>query len=889
MTEGSTNDLTTATHKRQVATEKIITSGGEPRTRTITQYLRYPRRSTRAIRGIQATSSQDTYSTATSTAASTATPSDELMIPPTVSLLQWKTNIIKATTQWHKLEKYWAKKDKGGEAKMCVRTKYLTSLGARKWVDDSVFYEYAKIFNKHIPTTGVLMFPPVITILLSQKNFDDRTFQNWIPTNVMNVKYILYIINTGTHWVIGKADMKTSVLSLIDSGRDRYPVSILEMAQRYTEHITDRTWTTAMDDLHVVQPNNYDCGICAISTAYHIAFETKTLDFDQKALKTARKQLLWYLYRRQIGDLATTGERTIQGINYDSRMTVSSVKRPKGVLPMTGGQRRPTLTYIFCNTYGSNGQWPERDWKTKLHDLSMYEPDIIGWAETNKDWSKNGLEERFRHTTKQHYRNTNCTAATTHAMIPNQSEYQPGGVAAIVAPTVNSRVSEVTADSYGCGRWITVTMKGKENKKLHIVQAYRPIKSTTMNATYVQQRRKLRASGITECPQKAFFRHLRQHVIRLSKDGQIVLGLDANCRNNTETWKNWMNSLPLVDVMEKFYDTPEKTTKSTTIDYILATPTLNITQGEVLPPDTIDSDHRPIMISIDMKGTLGKTPCVKDRKHRRLNSKNTRIAKKYMNDITKILKARGWNPGEPTDLQDEILQEACMQAESGLPLLPSNQWSAHLQSIITAMKDMRKCMKECHRMKDWEMRKILKAQYNDMVRKLRQATRESDELRRLHLYRLRQRALHRGDTKHARKLHRMALHEQRTNTYRKIRVVSKDPPATISTIEAPYQGGSLCSSIDDASPVVWKSYNVAEEIHSILIERNKLHFCQAEGTPMDGRATESVVAEAQMPRIARKLVHLQPWSLQPEKYVIEEEEVIRYLLKWRESTNTSPT
>ena len=114
---------------------------------------------------------------------------------------------------------------------------------------------------------------------------------------------------------------------------------------------------------------------------------------------------------------------------------------------------------------------------------------ILGMAETNKDWSRPGLQTQSARAWRKFFGPSSWLTASSGEL--TGEDYQPGGVGLVVGGQWSGRICEKGSDPDGLGRWTYATLQGKANAKVTIVTAYQVcddnISTTGPNTAYRQQ------------------------------------------------------------------------------------------------------------------------------------------------------------------------------------------------------------------------------------------------------------------------------------------------------------------------------------------------------------------------------------------------------------------
>ncbi len=188
-----------------------------------------------------------------------------------------------------------------------------------------------------------------------------------------------------------------------------------------------------------------------------------------------------------------------------------------------------------------------RRWITEQHF------DICGIPETDLYWpkiqQKLQLQERVRewwetdttHTVRAYNQNQQCTSKT-----------QWGGTAQISRGQAAFRVMASGRDPTRLGRWVWTQYRGKGNRRLRVITAYRPCQKTESSpfATWTQQRTHFQSKNQDREPRKAIFDDLAGKINRWVADGEhVVLMMDCNEDVRSNTITTFLNECGMRDIV----------------------------------------------------------------------------------------------------------------------------------------------------------------------------------------------------------------------------------------------------------------------------------------------------------------------------------------------------
>ena len=205
-------------------------------------------------------------------------------------------------------------------------------------------------------------------------------------------------------------------------------------------------------------------------------------------------------------------------------------------------KRQNTLRIGFLNI---NGIPTKNDHPKNLslyEAIKSHEMDVIGLAETNKCWHTLDTRDSWKSRTTGWWQASKATFAynTTDC---HSKKFQPGGTLQITNGRTTNRIIDSGIDTRKLGRWSWQRFRGKANKTVTVITAYRPCKSIGVNTTYTQQLRYFNSNQIKQCPRQIFMEDLREVIYTAKRKGdQIILMMD---------WNNDIRSPELIDWCEE--------------------------------------------------------------------------------------------------------------------------------------------------------------------------------------------------------------------------------------------------------------------------------------------------------------------------------------------------
>ena len=108
--------------------------------------------------------------------------------------------------------------------------------------------------------------------------------------------------------------------------------------------------------------------------------------------------------------------------------------------------------------------------------------DIISLTETNVHWRRNYIILKFKILLKKVCPNKKITYSTSETKTTWNSDCNPGGTTTISVNNLSSSIIAKSEDPSGMGRWITLTVLGKNNKRTTIIIMHRPCNVKIDNA-----------------------------------------------------------------------------------------------------------------------------------------------------------------------------------------------------------------------------------------------------------------------------------------------------------------------------------------------------------------------------------------------------------------------
>jgi hypothetical protein len=336
-------------------------------------------------------------------------------------------------------------------------------------------------------------------------------------------------------------------------------------------------------------------------------------------------------------------------INFPQTSHQSSPDKTWGDSPSVKSANH--VRFFFQNVNGLPFGHPHQaiiDALTPLHEL---EPDYIGLAETNLDFTKpniryatsNGFKKIFDRSTKLSF---------STSSLEFKSSYKPGGTLTAAVGSWCSRVSDSDQDQHGLGRWSFQILRSKSNQHIAVVTAYRVCQNSDSGVpgpltAFTQQRTILRATHANPNPKIIWDEHFRKQLQQWrDMDYDIIVMMDANDSLHASSKLTLYKTLQEFDLVDAFHathpDPPPSPTNdpiityqrgSKRLDYILVSRRLrpSIAKCGYLPfSQCIQSDHRGIFMDLDKTNLFGNHQPILPAEMRKLTTKHPKKVEKYL-------------------------------------------------------------------------------------------------------------------------------------------------------------------------------------------------------------------------------------------------------------------
>jgi hypothetical protein len=492
--------------------------------------------------------------------------------------------------------------------------------------------------------------------------------------------------------------------------------------------------------------------------------------------------------------------------------------------------------------------------------------DMFGAAETNLKWNFKRNQQAKSILQKHH---KTCSVTTSSNREDCISAYQPGGTMTAILNKFVGRIQTTIYDSSSLGRWSGFKLNTNFGHQLNIITVYQPTKLDGLHTNYQQQAHYFRTKGITNPDPRKLLLHDLETIIReynSAKEETIIL-IDANdgLHQQSSLLPSFLANTNLVSLIPNTSHHPTTHIRgSQCIDFIFGSPRL---------PDHIQAagisawydepwpniDHRSLFIDIDELGLFGASlETIPPPIRRVLSSKSKKSIEKFFQHIEKSNKiddllgkltspsqTTAWTIHQHNELEtvDTTFTDVLLQAEAkcatpvDFPWSPTIQmkstvyqyWTTKLHGIKNNIDVSEPLQKLLHLIPNDDVyqgnrnRPITK-QLNHARKHLINARLRADELREEYLEISQEIAINEGKMTKAEAIRKIANKERQARCWRTFKLLRHGKQA---------QGGIthvLVPEIIDGKEFLHRVYEKSK-VDSTLLNRNSMHFSQAEGTP----------------------------------------------------------
>jgi hypothetical protein len=110
-------------------------------------------------------------------------------------------------------------------------------------------------------------------------------------------------------------------------------------------------------------------------------------------------------------------------------------------------------------------------WKAYLDDMQEVQIDVLGLNETCINMNLIDTRQQFQNILTKKFRNSSMSISTTKTK--HKRAYLPGGTMVTTVGKWNSKICGQIFDVHHMGRWSGTSYQVTNDKKLHIITAYR--------------------------------------------------------------------------------------------------------------------------------------------------------------------------------------------------------------------------------------------------------------------------------------------------------------------------------------------------------------------------------------------------------------------------------
>jgi hypothetical protein len=640
------------------------------------------------------------------------------------------------------------------------------------------------------------------------------------------------------------------------------------------------------------------------------------------------------------------------------RITVASIQSAKQYIHWGGPTSTPipsnTTRMYYQNINGVGTRNLSNGFVNMYTHMKSTESAICCYTETNLDWTKYWIKQINEDHGRKLFHNAIFGYACHNT--PSKNAYKPGGTMMVATGQLASRHLESGTDASGMGRYSFQTFTGANGTKLMFVTVYRTcfhsIETAGETTSYYHQWHNLLCQGYEHPnPRKQVLIDLKVKILSAIGQGiDVCVSIDANEELNSRNhqFSDWIEECGLISVHENFFDVDYYDTNAipstygrgdNKIDYVLCTPRLfscieNVSIEAM--NSGIPSDHRALIVDFNTDKLLGKTMNIAKNKTRKLKSHSRKASSQYRNELYQMLteqnifsrvnnvvriyenskiisKCMDWK----AEQLDKYITSCMVKAEEMIKSYNTEDFSPE-KAKRADIEKFWKLAEQAYRKNEntptppmetivqrypnetFENMEVKEAIY-DQLKLCREhhkkAIENSKELRRSFLIERAEIAHLNGDTTAEAAIIQLKNIEDVIITYNSLRRVMNPSEyrAGLSTIKVPQDNGEYTTIVDP------------KEIEEKLLERNRLHYGQAENTEMASQSVrekmgttgtsefcdEVMNGEADLSDFSPSLQAIFQQLENPPKVEVNEiitlEDFKDTLKCWKEKTSTSPS
>lgn len=535
------------------------------------------------------------------------------------------------------------------------------------------------------------------------------------------------------------------------------------------------------------------------------------------------------------------------------------------------------LRVFLQNPNGVMGNDTKLDNRRALLSLREWGVDVVALPETNKNWKKAWLRNRWKSEVQRVWRHSKIVFTSMDVPADPMADYQQGGACMIVTGAWASRVMEHGSDRLG--RWVWATLRGRQQEKMTVVTMYRPNRGSPSSGpatVWSQQKSRLQelasepTSDSTIDPRRQCLEDFGLWVDnRVLQGHKMVILTDANqsLHDKSETYNlcNFMQDRALSSAMEVRHEGQSLRSLnrgSVTIDHVLLGGVNSESLHKVgqLPFGLgFHTDHRGVFADLDGDQLLRlKMEEPEHREGRRLSSQNNKHREVYMQHLIKHLEAHNLfqRAGELSKLGvtgeldtvsveeynkiDECITEGMIAAENKLPRRREHGWTAELNRLIHKIRYYRLLLRRNRCLPTHEniMRKVREVagvtwdscdEYQ-IKQRLRTTWKQLDKYQKTMVEKrdkyMQELANATGAPDREKAIRLIRSREATARQFRRIRnTLGRLRSGGLAGVDVPVVSAE--GEIEG-----WRSVTGSEELHEVVTQRNLRHLNQAASTPM---------------------------------------------------------
>jgi hypothetical protein len=268
--------------------------------------------------------------------------------------------------------------------------------------------------------------------------------------------------------------------------------------------------------------------------------------------------------------------------------------------------------------------------------IAMYDFDIFGMSEINLHWRSS--HHHWTECTKGWFQRLNVSTAY-HKNYPTPTAFQVGGVMQFIIGTTTSRVSSVGGDALG--RWTWHSLKGKNNRTIRILSAYRPVRNES-NAGSVWNQQQYHADSMNSVlnPHESWISDVSTAIQKwLAEGDSIIFMFDLNNDVLSSPVARALQRLGLRELVSTTHGNSTNTHQrgSCPIDGIYVS-------GEIVATacgfNESPSDHLAVWVDVDIETLFGDTRQDPPHAIRRLQCSDPRTVIKYNDKLWQLIQQK---------------------------------------------------------------------------------------------------------------------------------------------------------------------------------------------------------------------------------------------------------